>query len=299
MSQMYDNPLPALEDDPLFLERLGVFLEKSLDDMREFARREGCDFGQIRKKAAEWHSKYLFDPKASSDDTGNATSVKAKVNGITQTVSALLESLLEVSGHHSLVLVVDPADSEDDGFLGGSVTGREYWRGLRNGGSTGARNFKEYCRKSLDSGLSSQYTRRTETAAGASRQTPAVTLKNNLYVEMRSRLRAVSGVRNAEMKWTRPRKLSAYGVALLGWPPEIEYKNPSKMSFQENSTIMRLLREGTIRFYPLQELPGACAPVISGGATQGADDMSWAFDADALDSGVQTPGIAQPLLREG
>lgn len=46
--------------------------------------------------------------------------------------SRLLESLGSVSGIQSFLLAVDPSTSDpDDAFLGGTVTGREFWRGLR------------------------------------------------------------------------------------------------------------------------------------------------------------------------
>ena len=104
--------------------------------------------------------------------------------------SRTFESLLTVAGHHSFLLVVDPfaADATDKGFLGGTTVGREFWRGLRNGGATGARNFKEFCRKSSGNQSGVQAPVLALTSA-SSKQTPAGTMKNNLYVEMRSRLR--------------------------------------------------------------------------------------------------------------
>lgn len=99
--------------------------------------------------------------------------------------------------------------------------------------------------------------------------------------------RVASGVRNAEMKWTRPGKLSAYGVALLGWPSEIEYKNPSKMSFQETSTIMRLLQENTIYFRLLQDHTGtntSCSSAIV--PSIDTNDVSWACDVDGFHFGA-------------
>ena len=54
-------------------------------------------------------------------------------------MSQQLVSLNHVSGHHSLLLVVDPNSGTDDGFLGGTVTGREFWRSMRGGGEMGAK----------------------------------------------------------------------------------------------------------------------------------------------------------------
>ena len=45
---MDDGITESSADDALFLERLDIYLEKSLDDLREFARREGRDFEQVR-----------------------------------------------------------------------------------------------------------------------------------------------------------------------------------------------------------------------------------------------------------
>ena len=85
--------------------------------------------------------------------------------------------------------MVDPTtpDETDDGFLGGTNTGREFWRGLRNGGAVGARHFKEFCRKS--SGVPSFAVGGVNSQGSGSKQSPAGTMKNNLYAEMRSRLR--------------------------------------------------------------------------------------------------------------
>lgn len=61
--------------------------------------------------------------------------------------SRILEKLADASGTHSFMVAVDPNDSSDQGFLGGSVRGREYWRGMRNGGAAGAKAFKLHCQK--------------------------------------------------------------------------------------------------------------------------------------------------------
>ncbi|EJD06691.1 uncharacterized protein FOMMEDRAFT_102558 [Fomitiporia mediterranea MF3/22] len=277
---MADEFANNFNEDALFLERLDVFLEKSLDDLQEFARREGRDFEHIRLKAAEWHSRYLFDQarKEPHNDEPNQMA-RSLVHDVLDRTSRTLESLLTVAGHHSFLLVVDPfaADNTDEGFLGGTTVGREYWRGLRNGGATGARNFKEFCRKSSGSQSGVQAPVLALTSA-SSKQTPAGTMKNNLYVEMRSRLRAVSGVRNAEMRWTKPEKLSAYGVVLEGWPREIEYKNPSKMSFHETSTIMRLLQENKMYFRSLHE--GDATTLLHPPVTTPSADVSWALHDD-------------------
>ena len=101
--------------------------------------------------------------------------------------------------------------------------------------------------------------------------------------------RAVSGVRNAEMKWTKPEKLSAYGVALEGWPRHIEYKNPSKMAFNETSTLMGLLLDNKLYFRPLRDDLVAStlqASVLDNFST--ADDISWALNEDSQGSNSAT-----------
>jgi hypothetical protein len=57
-------------------------------------------------------------------------------------MSQILEALHKVAAVHSFMLAVDPLDAQDDGFLGGTIAGREFWRGLRAGGVNGAQAFK-------------------------------------------------------------------------------------------------------------------------------------------------------------
>lgn len=60
-------------------------------------------------------------------------------------VSTALESLQAIAGHQSFLLVVNPYDEKDAGFLGGTILGREFWRGHRGCGAAGAQAFKIYC----------------------------------------------------------------------------------------------------------------------------------------------------------
>ena len=106
-------------------------------------------------------------------------------------MSENLQNLHDVTGQHSLLIVVDPTRNDEEGiFVGGTSTGRTFWNGLRGGGTTGARQFKQQC-KSMPSNAEAETFAITEniSQAGPSRQTPAVILKNNLYNEMRSALR--------------------------------------------------------------------------------------------------------------
>lgn len=110
----------------------------------------------------------------------------------------------------------------------------------------------------------------------------------------------MSGVRNAEMKWSKQNKLSVYGVSLVGWPREVEYKNPSRMSSREMTTIITLLRQGTLRFELLREnTVGRSRPPLSETAGSTTDcptrtgsvlysdaetDISWAYNDVEHDS---------------
>ena len=67
---------------------------------------------------------------------------------VLQNVSQQLESLETLAGLQSFFLVVDPSDTEHEGFLGGTVKGREFWRGHRGCGVAGAQSFKAQCVRS-------------------------------------------------------------------------------------------------------------------------------------------------------
>ena len=171
---------------------------------------------QIRLSAARWHSKFLFEYEKQHNNANESniqTSgkshiyrfvsignywrtiiVKEQIEDVLTNVSNTLESLCEATSQHSFMLVVDPKDESNDAFLGGTGLGREYWRGLRNGGASGVRNFKEYCRSVsknqviLPITINSQpLTQRSGPRSSPS--APSTVLKNHLYTEMRSRLR--------------------------------------------------------------------------------------------------------------
>jgi len=293
----------ASGNDPFFIERLDIFMEKCLNDIREFALREQRSFEQVRELAFDWHWKHMFG-SAGPFSLGPNSKVKEILEG----TSKQLDSLLRVAGRHSLLLVINPEDEHDDGFLGGTNTGRDFWLGLRNGGAIGVRHFKQYCKDSLSSPTSTskspEGTANTvlevSQAVSSSKTSPAVVLKNQLYVEMRNALRSACGIRNAEMKWSKQGKLSVYGVTLVGWPREVEYKNPSRMSSQEMTKILSLLRLGTLRFTSLREQPldsskakvsqrvgsnaGPSESVINETKSNEADtDISWAYNDAEID----------------
>lgn len=103
----------------------------------------------------------------------------------------MLESLQEVAGIHSFVLAVDPGDSRNEGFLGGTVLGREFWRGLRGGGDAGARTFKARCLKGIavvKSDAPSDLTMDPATATSLKRG-PASSMKAEVYANVRNALR--------------------------------------------------------------------------------------------------------------
>ncbi|KAK0480022.1 hypothetical protein IW261DRAFT_1336202 [Armillaria novae-zelandiae] len=272
------SPQPA--SDGLFVERLEAFMSKSLADIQTFATREDRSFEETRRSFAEWHSKYLFQTRTSASlNTSNVSREDrlAYVKGILCDVSRLLETLQEISGVESFVLAVDPPEPGVEGFLGGSLLGREFWRNLRGGGDSGARAFRLHCTK-----------RQTSVAQGSSSSTdpetsqkPALSLKTELYEKMRNALRTTSGIRNAEMKWTNPDRLAAYGVTLVGWPSTIPLVNPSSLKASQNKELLTLLENGTMKFmriYISRERDEVRPPASS--TEDDPDSFSWAIQFD-------------------
>ncbi|KAF8071896.1 hypothetical protein FPV67DRAFT_1483087 [Lyophyllum atratum] len=294
--------------DGLFLERLDAFMDKCLSDIRAFSEREHRPFEETRQYVAEWHSRYLFQPQ-SSDGAGNKPGSASKaVRSVLCDASRMLESLCEISGVQSFVLAVDPHNPTDMGFLGGSVVGREFWRGLRGGGELGAKSFKVHCLRDLESQPSPPFSREEGPSSRASSVTaklpPARSLKNDLYDSVRKALRSVSGVRNAEMKWTNPERLDVYGVRLVGWPTSIPAQNPSSLKANQNKILLECLDNGTMRFEKLFLAMSTANYANNYNLDEGripdeleeADDFSWAYDADAGDpslGSIQEP-IAAP-----
>ncbi|KAI0635935.1 hypothetical protein C8Q77DRAFT_1270176 [Trametes polyzona] len=241
-------------DDALFLERLDMLYEQSLSDLRAFADRENRPFDEVRRRIAELHSKYLFE---SASDGIPTTNKKELTRRILLNVSQHLESLETLAGLQSFFLVVDPNDPVDEGFLGGTVLGREFWRGHRGCGSAGAQMFKAQCARSAHA---RQRSHAPPTAidpallpapaspAPAGTKGPARELKTELYAAMRSALRAASGIRTAEMKWTNHSKLDVYGVRVVGWPASIPLQNPSTLSVAQNKLLLDMLGTGQITF---------------------------------------------------
>ena len=46
---------------------------------------------------------------------------------------------------------MNPSDPTDEGFLGGTPLGREFWRGHRGCGASGSKAFGLFCQKALQS----------------------------------------------------------------------------------------------------------------------------------------------------
>lgn len=72
-------PAPIIEDqDPLFLERLRLFLNRMMIELQVLTQREGKNCYQMRRRVAEWHARRLFglegDYEQDSPAPGDPTS---------------------------------------------------------------------------------------------------------------------------------------------------------------------------------------------------------------------------------
>ncbi|KAG6908685.1 hypothetical protein DXG01_003699 [Tephrocybe rancida] len=215
------------------------------------------------------------------------------VRSVLTDVSRMLETLFEIAGIQSFILAVDPLNPSDKGFLGGTVVGREYWRGLRGGGDAGAKGFKTHCLRELESYFPPIPREDPTTSASTvpAKLPPARSLKTDLYDGVRKALRTVSGVRNAEMKWTNHERLDVYGVRLVGWPEDIPVANPSSLKVFQNKAILDCLENGTLKFeklfpdtaisVPTNDHVEEEVPIVQ--EPEDIDDFSWAYDANAGD----------------
>lgn len=171
--------------DELYLERFEAFMEKCLTDIHSFAEREARSFEQVHKDFQSFYVCFLLIPVYRRDETLLGGIVISFSNGsphphrlkfptglpkvgflvpdkwmafslyvvwtILVNLSRILESLSGVFGIESFLLAVDPEDITSQSFLGGTITGREFWRGMRAGGESGAKAFKEQCTKNKGS----------------------------------------------------------------------------------------------------------------------------------------------------
>lgn len=244
-----DSNLPL--EEALFLERLLFFYEQSLNEVRAFAVREGRSYEEVQHRISQLHCQSLFG-------AGNPDN-RAQQTDILKSISQQLEFLQTLCGLQSFYLAVNPGDAVDPGFLGGTLLGREFWRGYRGCGEPGARAFKEFCKNAA--GPPKPSTSACSAAAppapvpgvqpaggAALKKSPASALKAEVYLAVRTAVRAASGVRTAEMKWSNHANLSTYGVELLGWPPDVPMRNPSTLSVAQNQAILDALNSGSMRF---------------------------------------------------
>ncbi|GJE88642.1 hypothetical protein PsYK624_047250 [Phanerochaete sordida] len=223
--------------------------------MRAFAQREGRPYEDIKKRMAQLHCQSLFE-------SGNADNEANQID-VLRSISQQLEYLQTICGLQSFYLAVNPGDPSDQGFLGGTLLGREFWRGYRGCGEPGARAFREYCTNASATPTAVPWASTSareptpqpaaapgvQPAGGAAlRKSPANALKAEVYLAVRTAVRAASGVRTAEMKWSNHANLAAYGVELRGWPPDVPVRNPSLLSAAQNQAVLDALHSGAMRF---------------------------------------------------
>jgi len=189
-----------------------------------------------------------------------------------------------------MLLVVSPLDNSD-AWLGGSLVGRDFWRGLRGGGIAGSRAFKRASKLSYDSmhGTTANNPPPSQGAATpsqvSSNNVPAIPIKSQSIKAELNRVvrqtlrwdthfsipllyicsypyRDTTKVKNAEMKWTKPHSLeSIYGVKIVGWPTTIRFQNPSNNNMDSNRLLLEGFNDGTIRFVRLNENTPDLTPV--------------------------------------
>ena len=112
------------------------------------------------------------------------------VRNVLLSTSRVLESLQATSGVQSFVLAINPNDAEDEGFLGGSSLGREFWRSLRGGGTAGVKAMKSLAVSTLQDASSSVVTLHGTGLPSRQRET-AHSLKSEVYARVRALLRHV------------------------------------------------------------------------------------------------------------
>lgn len=245
-----------------------------------------------------------------------------KVYNILSSTCQLLESLLATAGVQSFVVAINPNDAEDEGFLGGTPLGKEFWTSLRGGGAAGAKALKSLAISTLQDPCSPSTSTFHATGAPSRQKETAHSLKSEVYARVRTLLRrvcdsfrllrllmecrhdrATSGVRQAEMKWTNHGNLSVYGVRLEGWPPSIPMQNPSTLSSSQNRALRDALSNGTLKFCRIN--PEAPTPSVSGETSYGLagnlGDLSWVI-SEGYDFPVRsfpplTPGCFSGLIR--
>ena len=113
------------------------------------------------------------------------------VSSILRATSRILETLEELAGLQSFFLVVNPSDPSDEGFLGGTLLGREFWRCHRGCGTTGAKLFQEQCMKAREAKMSGEPALPDAPLVSAppKKKGPAGSLKTEVYAAVRDAVR--------------------------------------------------------------------------------------------------------------
>lgn len=273
--------------DGLFHERLDAFTDKTLADIKAFSSRENIPFDQVRRHVAERHSQYLFSSPIPAPTSWH------NIHNILSSTCQVLESLQVAAGVQSFMVAVNPNDAEDEGFLGGSSLGKEFWTSLRGGGTAGAKALKSLAISTFqDPYLPSTSTLHGTGMPSRQRET-AHSLKSEVYARVRTLLRATSGIRQAEMKWTNHGNLSVYGVRLEGWPSSIPMQNPSTLSSSQNRVLRDALSNGTLKFCRIntEASTSSIAGETSYGPAGNLSDLSWVI-SEGYDSPVSHVGHA-------
>ncbi|KAA1467527.1 hypothetical protein DENSPDRAFT_832607 [Dentipellis sp. KUC8613] len=160
--------------DELFMERLEAFTPGV----------SVLSCAQVRRYVAERHCQYLFDAS-----TPSATSRHERIHSVLVATSRSLESLHATTGIHSFFVVVDPDKPDDDGFLGGTLLGREFWRGLRAGGASGARAFHAQAVQAAQGTTSGSGATPIPAVSATPSKLPSHQLKAEVYAGVRAALR--------------------------------------------------------------------------------------------------------------
>lgn len=175
------------------------------------------------------------------------------------------------------MVAINPNDAEDEGFLGGTPFGKEFWTTLRGGGTAGAKALKSLALSTFQDPCSPSTSTFHATGMPSRQKETAHSLKSEVYARVRTLLRATSGIRQAEMKWTNHGNLSVYGVRLEGWPSSIPMQNPSTLSSSQNRALRDALSNGTLKFCRINT--EASTPSVSGETSYGSagilSDLSW------------------------
>ena len=324
---------PSTSHD-LFLERLDAFTEKTLADIKAFSARENIPYDQVGydptipyrtitmntciSGSASRRRKTFRVPFRKLGISIN-TSAEQCVSGLYQcrafsllnrswatavrnvllSTSRVLESLQATSGIQSFIVAINPNDVEDEGFLGGSSLGREFWRSLRGGGLAGVKALKSLAISTFQDSSSSNFSLHGAGIPSRQKET-AHSLKSDVYARVRALLRYVlnisyqfawpitrfhdrstSGIRNAEMKWTNHGNLSVYGVRLEGWPTSIPMQNPSTLSTGQNRELRDALASGTLKFCRINtETSTPFDATTSYEPSGNSSDLSWAISEE-------------------